>query len=86
MEDLPTQVKAEIATLRTEIDRVDNEILALLAHRRDLSQQIQTMRSERGHPRIDETREHAILEAMQAKWGGSENVWREILALCRADA
>ena len=62
--ETPTDVQAEdeIPALRTEIDRLDAEILRLIKRRSEVSQKIGRARMAAGGPRIVYNREMAVLE------------------------
>ncbi|MCK9893757.1 chorismate mutase [Frankia sp. AgB32] len=73
-----------IAEGRQLIDDIDAQVRALLASRRDLSGQIQALRSVEGGPRIEHARENEIIAAWADQLGprGVE-IAMAVLTLCR---
>lgn len=57
-----TSIGTEIDQLRTEIDRLDHEILDAILRRTEVSRQIGAARMAAGGPRIVYSREMAVLD------------------------
>lgn len=79
----------EIAPLRTEIDRLNNEILGKLRERVEVALRIAAVKNRHGVPVVDRSREEKVLDRV----GGLatdrgldpvavRRVFREIIALC----
>ncbi|ABD13165.1 chorismate mutase [Frankia sp. CcI156] len=75
---------ASIDEGRQLIDDIDAQLRDLVATRRDLSQQIQALRSAEGGPRIQHARENEIIAIWADKLGprGVE-IAMAVLTLCR---
>ena len=90
MADLPTQSKPELLTLRTQIDAVDRELLALLNQRARLAQEVGEVKRAEGSVAFRPEREAQVIDGMKAANPGplkSDSVapiWREIMSACRA--
>ncbi|WP_261564847.1 chorismate mutase [Frankia gtarii] len=78
---------SNIAQGRQHIDDIDAHLRELLATRRDLSQQIQALRSAEGGPRIEHARENEIIAVWADELGprGVE-IAMAVLTLCRGAA
>ena len=63
---LPTGADSEIDELRTEIDRLDAEILDAILRRTEVSKRIGAARMAAGGPRIVYSREMAVLDRFAA--------------------
>ncbi|HEY1230514.1 MAG TPA: chorismate mutase, partial [Ramlibacter sp.] len=80
----------DLAQLRTEIDAVDRDLLALLIRRAALANEVGDIKRAEGSPVFRPEREAAVINGLQARNGGplkAENVatiWREIMSACRA--
>ncbi|MCM3887505.1 chorismate mutase [Frankia sp. R82] len=76
-----------IAEGRGLIDDIDAQLRALLANRRELSSQIQTLRQGEGGPRIEHARENRIIASWADELGprGVE-IALAVLTLCRGAA
>nr|WP_232292164.1 chorismate mutase [Frankia sp. QA3] len=76
-----------IAEGRQYIDDIDAQLRELLATRRDLSRQIQGLRSAEGGPRIEHARENEIIAIWADELGprGVE-IAMAVLTLCRGAA
>ena len=79
----------EIGPLREEIDRLNREIVALLAQRVDVALQIGEVKKRHGRPVVDRSREALVYERVKGLANdvgldpdGVERVFREIIALC----
>lgn len=57
-----------LAELRLEIDRVDNQIVALLGTRARLTLQVQNLKKETGLPNEDLSREQQIVMDLKNKY------------------
>ena len=53
--------KMDIFAYRQEINRIDDQLLALFCRRMELSAQIASCKKENGLPVLDETREREVL-------------------------
>jgi len=83
-------IDAELATLRSEIDRVDRALLARLNERAALGQQVGRLKSRAGRPVFSAARERDLLAALGRDNPGPfptdaiEPVFREIISATRA--
>ncbi len=79
-----TPTISTIAEGRQLIDDIDAQVRALLASRRDLSGQIQALRTVEGGPRIEHARENEIIASWADQLGprGVE-IAMAVLTLCR---
>lgn len=90
MADLSPQPNADLLTLRTQIDEVDRELLALLNRRARLAQEVGEVKKKEGSVAFRPEREAQVIDGMKAANPGplmSESVapiWREIMSACRA--
>ena len=75
----------DVDTLRTRIDALDAEIIALLAERRAVSREIQVLRTGSGDGPVAHAREQQISDAYAAGLGDDDarDVALAILVLCR---
>jgi chorismate mutase/prephenate dehydratase len=80
----------ELLALRTRIDAVDRELLALLNQRAQLAQQVGEVKKKEGSVAFRPEREAQVIDGMKAANPGpllGESVapiWREIMSACRA--
>ncbi|MEW6775237.1 MAG: prephenate dehydratase [Bdellovibrionota bacterium] len=80
----------DLALLRSRIDAIDDQFLALLAERAELAQEIGHAKATNGTPPHIPERERAILDRLVAKSAepldaaSIESVFREIFSVCRA--
>ena len=79
----------EIGPLREEIDRLNREIVGLLAQRVDVALRIGEVKTRHGRPVVDKSREALVYERVRGlaegiglNMDGVERVFREIIALC----
>jgi monofunctional chorismate mutase len=79
----------EIGPLREEIDRLNREIVALLARRVDVALRIGKVKTRHGRPVVDRSREALVYERVRGladgvglDRDGVERVFGEIIALC----
>ncbi|HET7793942.1 MAG TPA: prephenate dehydratase [Rhizobacter sp.] len=90
MADLSPQPNAELLGLRTQIDEVDRELLALLNRRAQLAQHVGEVKKKEGSVAFRPEREAQVIDGMKAANPGplkTESVapiWREIMSACRA--
>jgi chorismate mutase len=69
---------------RQAIDDIDAALRTLVAARRDVSRQIQELRSANGGPRIQHGRENEIIAAWAEQLGpGGVDIALAVLTLCR---
>jgi chorismate mutase len=69
---------------RTRIDKIDAELIELLARRRAVSQQIQRLRVEAGGSRVEHSRENAIIRHWADALGdGGAEMALAVLGHCR---
>ena len=69
---------------RCAIDAIDGQLLALLAHRRQVSKRIQQLRVEAGGSRVEHSRENAILRRYSEALGdGGVELALAVLDHCR---
>ena len=79
-----------LTELRTSIDQVDRELLALLNRRAALANEVGEIKRAEGSPVFRPEREAQVINGLQASNAGplkNENVatiWREIMSACRA--
>ncbi|MGY4828338.1 prephenate dehydratase [Sphaerotilaceae bacterium SBD11-9] len=90
MADLSPQPNAELLGLRTQIDDVDRELLALLNRRAQLAQQVGEVKKKEGSVAFRPEREAQVIDGMKAANPGPLKpesvapIWREIMSACRA--
>ncbi|MBC7957390.1 MAG: prephenate dehydratase [Cytophagales bacterium] len=90
MPDLSPQPNADLLALRTQIDEVDRELLALLNRRARLAQEVGEVKKTEGSVAFRPEREAQVIDGMKAVNPGplmSDSVapiWREIMSACRA--
>ena len=76
--------------LRTRIDAIDLQLLALLNQRAALAKQVGEIKRSEGSPVFRPAREADVIRRLQAgntgplQHDGVANVWREIMSACRA--
>ena len=79
-----------LAELRTEIDAVDQQLLALLNQRASLANEVGELKRAEGSPVFRPEREAQVINGLQAanpgplKAGNVATIWREIMSACRA--
>jgi chorismate mutase/prephenate dehydratase len=79
-----------LAELRTGIDQVDRELLALLNRRAALANEVGDLKRAEGSPVFRPEREAQVINGLQAANPGPlrgdniAHVWREIMSACRA--
>jgi chorismate mutase/prephenate dehydratase len=79
-----------LSELRTAIDEVDRDLLALLNRRAALANEVGDLKRREGSPVFRPEREAQVINALQAanpgplKSNNVANVWREIMSACRA--
>lgn len=79
-----------LAELRTSIDQVDRELLALLNSRAALANEVGEIKRAEGSPVFRPEREAQVINGLQTanpgplKPGNIANIWREIMSACRA--
>jgi chorismate mutase/prephenate dehydratase len=79
-----------LSELRTAIDEVDRDLLALLNRRAALANEVGDLKRREGSPVFRPEREAQVINALQAANAGPlksnnvANVWREIMSACRA--
>ena len=80
----------ELLTLRTQIDALDRELLALLNQRAALALQVGEVKKKEGSVAFRPEREAQVIDGLKAGNPGplaSDSVapiWREIMSACRA--
>ncbi len=90
MADSPASPLPELLALRTQIDGLDRELLALLNRRAQLAQQVGELKKKEGSVVFRPEREAQVIDGLKAANPGplkSESVapiWREIMSACRA--
>ena len=79
----------EIKPYRDVIDRLNNEIISLIAERQQAALGIGAIKKRYGKPVVDKSREQAILDKIKEKASakglepeGLERVFKEIIRLC----
>lgn len=83
-------MKKDLAQLRTEIDQVDGELLALLNKRAQFANEVGELKRAEGSPVYRPEREAQVINNLQAKNPGPlkdrnvATIWREIMSACRA--
>jgi chorismate mutase/prephenate dehydratase len=90
MADLATAPHPDLLALRTQIDGLDRELLALLNRRADLAQQVGELKKKEGSVVFRPEREAQVIDGLKSANPGplrSDSVapiWREIMSACRA--
>ena len=90
MADSPSPPNADLLTLRTQIDEVDLDLLALLNRRARLAQQVGEVKKQEGSVAFRPEREAQVIDGMKAANPGPLKpdsvapIWREIMSACRA--
>ena len=79
----------EIKPYRDDIDRLNNEIISLIAERQQAAVAIGEIKMRYGKPVVDKSREQAILDKIKEKAPAKglnpealERVFKEIIRLC----
>ena len=79
----------EIKLYRDTIDRINNEIILLIAERQEAALAIGDIKKKYGKPVVDKSRERAILDRIKLKAPEKnlapealERVFKEIIRLC----
>ena len=78
-----------MAECRAEIDRIDREMLELLARRLAVAARAGGLKRQLGMPVSDPVRERAVLDSLEARLpdgfpsGAAEPVWQAIFAASR---
>ncbi len=86
----PVAVAPELLALRTQIDTVDRELLALLNCRAGLALQVGELKKHQGSPVFRPEREAQVIDGLKAVNPGPLQstsvapIWREIMSACRA--
>lgn len=79
-----------LSELRTGIDQVDRELLALLNRRAALANEVGELKRADGSPVFRPEREAQVINGLQAANGGPlkadsiAHIWREVMSACRA--
>ncbi|HEX7887915.1 MAG TPA: prephenate dehydratase [Ramlibacter sp.] len=79
-----------LSELRTGIDQVDRELLALLNRRAALANEVGELKRAEGSPVFRPEREAQVINGLQAanpgplKADSIANIWREVMSACRA--
>ena len=79
-----------LSELRSSIDQVDRELLALLNRRAALANEVGELKRAEGSPVFRPEREAQVINGLQAanpgplKEGNIAHIWREIMSACRA--
>ena len=90
MADQPTAINPELLALRTQIDALDRDLLALLNQRAALALQVGEVKKKEGSVAFRPEREAQVIDGLKAGNRGplsSDSVapiWREIMSACRA--
>ncbi len=90
MADSSLSIAPDLLALRTQIDRLDRDLLALLNRRAALALQVGELKKREGSVAFRPEREAQVIEGMKTANHGplqSESVapiWREIMSACRA--
>lgn len=90
MADLSPPPNPELLALRTQIDEVDRELLALLNKRAQLAQHVGEVKRKEGSVAFRPEREAQVIDGMKARNPGPllpesvAPIWREIMSACRA--
>jgi chorismate mutase len=80
----PTIAVEDVPAGRELIDDIDDRIIALLAERRAVSQQIQRLRIEAGGSRVEHSRENALIRRWAGALGdGGAELALAVLGHCR---
>lgn len=83
-------VTGNLKKLRSSIDDVDDELLALIKKRIDLAGKLGGIKKAKGLDVFDPSREEEVLKRLQERWGGDLpsdfilNIYREIIGVSRA--
>lgn len=90
MADSPASPHTDLLALRTQIDGLDRELLALLNRRAQLAREVGELKKKEGSVVFRPEREAQVIDGLKAVNPGplkSESVapiWREIMSACRA--
>ncbi|MBN1883167.1 MAG: prephenate dehydratase [Deltaproteobacteria bacterium] len=82
--------RKDLLELRSEIDRLDEELVRLIKHRVDLAVHIGRIKAEEGIDVFDAAREAVVMRRLLELWGGDhdvqfiENIYREIIGVSHA--
>lgn len=84
MTTLATDAVASIDDGRARLDGIDDQLIALLVARRDVSTQIQDLRIRAGGSRIEHARENAVIRHWADALGdGGAELALAVLSHCR---
>src|SRR5258706_947431 len=90
MADAPHAPRPELFALRTQIDGLDRELLALLNRRAALAQQVGELKKQEGSVVFRPEREAQVIDGLKSANAGPLKadsvapIWREIMSACRA--
>ncbi|MDH5540301.1 MAG: chorismate mutase, partial [Rhizobacter sp.] len=90
MPDRPQPLDPDLLALRTQIDAIDRDLLALLNQRAALAQAVGEIKRKEGSVAFRPEREAQVIDGLKAANPGplsSESVapiWREVMSACRA--
>jgi chorismate mutase len=86
MNRLSTEDITDVAAGRAAIDELDEQILALVASRREVSHRVQQLRRVAGTPGIQYARENEVIARYTSGLGGSgTRLALLLLELCRGN-
>lgn len=86
---LPPDALGTVADCRAEIDRTDDQLMALLARRLRIAQRVGHLKQQAGLAPLQPEREDALLQRLAAMAPSPvdprevQEVWRSIIAMCR---
>jgi chorismate mutase/prephenate dehydratase len=90
MQDAPAPINPALLSLRTQIDRIDRELLTLLNRRAALALEVGEVKKKEGSVAFRPEREAQVIDGLKSINPGplaSDSVapiWREIMSACRA--
>src|SRR3954462_1329488 len=90
MADNAPSIQPALLALRTQIDDVDRELLALLNRRAQLAQEVGEVKKKEGSVAFRPEREAQVIDGLKAVNAGPlmpdsvAPIWREIMSACRA--
>jgi len=88
---LPAAALESLEACRAEIDRLDEQLVALLVRRTETARQVGRIKAQAGLPVMQEGREHALLDRLAERAGGAlpaeelKAIWGAILESSRRE-
>lgn len=78
-----TTFEQKLKTIRAEIDRMDDKLIALIAKRLETAKKIQKMKREEGKNMTDKTREAEIMRKIENRLKGDPDAAKIVALIYR---